>query len=309
MQSGRVSNCWWRENLCMFKETLSFVYEKVCPFIEKNGYLPNFFFILVSSMCVFHRELHFRSLSQLVAVAIRKLATNVEYRTLAIIFGLGRLTVAEIVVETCRKIAAHLLTEYVIIPSGGRLKEVVDEFETFLKLLGPLTVSSNVVIYYTSPEMAKTRGPLADQVKMAKTRGPGMYGGVCPNPAEPPPRRSARLARKGGQTSGQTVASPELPPGPGLSRSLSPVSSQAATCNLSLSYGSPKQSSPFSNSPTVSAQSQTRVSSQCPLPPKSRPPFLLPLPSPKPLLSSLVPSKFPLLLSLFLILVLLLSPN
>ena len=115
----------------MFKETLSFVYEKVCPFIEKNGYLPNFFFILVSSMCVFHRELHFRSLSQLVAVAIRKLATNVEYRTLAIIFGLGRLTVAEIVVETCRKIAAHLLTEHVIIPSGGRLKEVVDEFETF----------------------------------------------------------------------------------------------------------------------------------------------------------------------------------
>ena len=103
-------------------------------------------------------------------------------------------------------------------------------------------------------------------------------------------------------------ASPELPPGSGLSQSLSPASSWAA--NLSLSYGSPKQSSPFSNSPTVSAQSQTRVSSQCPLPtkPLSHPPFLLPLPSPKPLLSSLVPSKF-LLLSQFLILVLLLSPN
>ena len=86
----------------------------------------------------------------------------------------------------------------------------------------------------------------------------------------------------------------------GLSWSLSPASSRAA--NLSLSYGSPKQSSPFSNSPTVSAQSQTRISYQCPLPqkPLSHPPFLLPLPSPKPLLSFLVPSKFP-LLSLFLL--------
>ena len=131
------------------------------------------------------------------------------------------------------------------------------------------------------------------------------HGGVCPDPAEPLAWRSARLARK----CGQTVASPELPPGPGLSRSLSPASCRAA--NHFLPYGSPKQSSPFSNSPTVGAQSQTRVSSQCPLPPKplSRPPFLLPLPSPKPLLSSLVPSKFPLLLSLFLILVLLQSPN
>ena len=106
-----------------------------------------------------------------------------------------------------------------------------------------------------------------------------------------------------------SCASPELPPGSGLSRSLSLASSWAA--DLSLLYGSPKQSSPFSNSPTVSAQSQTRVSSQCPLPtkPLSHPPSLLPLPSPKPLLSSLVPSKFLLLLSQFLILVLLLSPN
>ena len=108
---------------------------------------------------------------------------------------------------------------------------------------------------------------------------------------------------------GQTVASPELPPGSGLSRSLPPALSRVA--NFSLSYGSLKQSSPFSNSSTVSAQSQTRISSQCPSSPKllSRPPFLLPLPSSKPLLPSLVPSKFLLLLSLFLILVLLLSPQ
>ena len=37
-----------------------------------------------------------------VAVTIWKLATNIEYRTLSALFGLGRSTVGEIVVETCR---------------------------------------------------------------------------------------------------------------------------------------------------------------------------------------------------------------
>ena len=65
-----------------------------------------------------------------VAVTIWKLATNVEYRTLSAVFGLGRSTVGEIVVETCRAIASHLLSQYVQIPHGDRLKEIVEEFET-----------------------------------------------------------------------------------------------------------------------------------------------------------------------------------
>ena len=78
---------------------------------------------------------------------------------------------------------------------------------------------------------------------MVNTRGPWTRVGVCYLLAEPLARRSAHLARKGGQT----VASLELPPGSGLNQSLSPASSPAA--NLSLSwYGSPKKSSPFSNS-------------------------------------------------------------
>ena len=63
-----------------------------------------------------------------------------------------------------------------------------------------------------------------------------------------------------------------------------------------------------SNSPTIHTQSPSLVlsSSQCPLPSKQppRPPFLLPLPPLTHLLSSpaspsAVPSKFPLLLSIF----------
>jgi hypothetical protein len=64
------------------------------------------------------------SVEERVAVTIWKLATNVEYRPL---FGLGRSTVGKIVVQTCRAIATHLLPQYVQIPSGEKLKEIVDD--------------------------------------------------------------------------------------------------------------------------------------------------------------------------------------
>lgn len=65
-----------------------------------------------------------------VAVTIWKLATNVEYRTLAALFGLGRSTVGMIVLETCQSISSHLLPHYVKIPHGSKLREIVDGFET-----------------------------------------------------------------------------------------------------------------------------------------------------------------------------------
>ena len=69
------------------------------------------------------------SVEERVAVTIWKLATNVEYRTLSELFGLGKATVGKIVVETCQAISKYLLPKYVNIPQGNRLKEVVDGFE------------------------------------------------------------------------------------------------------------------------------------------------------------------------------------
>ena len=43
-----------------------------------------------------------------VAVTIWRLATNVEHRTLAALFGLGRSTVGEIVIDTCKAISDNL---------------------------------------------------------------------------------------------------------------------------------------------------------------------------------------------------------
>ena len=65
-------------------------------------------------------------------MTVWKPATNVEYRTLSALFGLGRSTVGKIVVETCNAIATHLLPKYVTIPGSDKLKEIVDGFETCL---------------------------------------------------------------------------------------------------------------------------------------------------------------------------------
>ena len=64
-----------------------------------------------------------------VAVTLWRLATNIEYRTIAELFGLGRSTVCEIVIDTCDAIAGHLAPRHIYIPQNESLKEVVDGFE------------------------------------------------------------------------------------------------------------------------------------------------------------------------------------
>ena len=63
------------------------------------------------------------SVEERVAVTIWKLTTNIEYRTLASLFGLGRSTVGKTVVETSHAISTHLLPQYVKILDGDKLKD------------------------------------------------------------------------------------------------------------------------------------------------------------------------------------------
>jgi len=65
-----------------------------------------------------------------VAVTIWCLATPNEYRTIAHLFGIARLTVCEIVHETCCCIVDVLLKEYIKLPTSNRLSTVVEEFKT-----------------------------------------------------------------------------------------------------------------------------------------------------------------------------------
>ena len=65
-----------------------------------------------------------------VAVTVWKLATNIEYRTIAALFGLGRSTVGEIVLDTCCAIVRHLLPRYVHVPRNEKLREIVNGFQS-----------------------------------------------------------------------------------------------------------------------------------------------------------------------------------
>ena len=81
-----------------------------------------------------HKDTNLRaaiSVEARVAVTIWRLATNVDYRTLSELFGIGQSTVGGIVIETCNTIATRLLPHYVYIPKGEKLKEIVEGFETY----------------------------------------------------------------------------------------------------------------------------------------------------------------------------------
>jgi len=68
------------------------------------------------------------SVEERVAITLWKLATNVEYRTLASLFGLGRSTVCTVVLDTCHAIQ-KLLPRYVYMPKDERLRDTVEGFD------------------------------------------------------------------------------------------------------------------------------------------------------------------------------------
>ena len=64
-----------------------------------------------------------------IAITLWRLATNIEYRSIAQLFGLGRSTVCTIVLETCKVITEFLLPKFVKMPQDESCKEVIDGFD------------------------------------------------------------------------------------------------------------------------------------------------------------------------------------
>ena len=55
------------------------------------------------------------------AITLWRLSTNIEYRTLGHLFGVGRSTCCEIVHEVCLAIEEHLMPLHIRFPEGQRL--------------------------------------------------------------------------------------------------------------------------------------------------------------------------------------------
>ena len=112
--NGLFGNKWWKENLRMSYETFNLLVKELKPSVERRD-------------TTLRRAV---PVEERVAVTIWRLATNVEYRTLAALFGLGRSTVGEIVIDTCKAISDNLFSNFVRIPSGNQLQAIVEGFET-----------------------------------------------------------------------------------------------------------------------------------------------------------------------------------
>lgn len=70
------------------------------------------------------------SVKKRVAVTLWCLATPCEYRTIAHLFGITRLTVCEIVQQTCTLIVATMFHKYIHFPSGDSINDLVNTFQT-----------------------------------------------------------------------------------------------------------------------------------------------------------------------------------
>ena len=96
----------------MSRETFEIICTELRPFLERK-------------LSRFRQPI---SVKTRVAVTLWRLATNTEYRTIAELFGLGRSTVCEIVIDTCDALA-KLAPHHVYVPQNESLQEVVRGFE------------------------------------------------------------------------------------------------------------------------------------------------------------------------------------
>ena len=95
---------WW-ENFRMSRDTFLYLCEELKPAIERQD-------------SVLRRAI---PVQQRVAIALWKLATNSEYRSIGHLFGVSRSSVCLIVKDVCQAIVELLLPKYIQVPTGNRL--------------------------------------------------------------------------------------------------------------------------------------------------------------------------------------------
>ena len=101
----------WKRNFRVSRTTFQFLCLELTPYLQKSN--------------VVRTPL---SVEKKVALTLWRLGTNVEYRSLSHLFGVGLSTVCVVVSDVCSAIVEHLAKRYIAVPAGERLKLVVDGF-------------------------------------------------------------------------------------------------------------------------------------------------------------------------------------
>ena len=107
------SNIEWKQNFRVSRATFHFLCVKLQPYLERHHVL---------------REP--LSVEQRVAIALWRLGTNIEYRTISHLFGVGLSTACVPVHDVCNAIVEHLAAQYISIPTGQGLQRIVNGFST-----------------------------------------------------------------------------------------------------------------------------------------------------------------------------------
>eukprot|EP00794_Sanderia_malayensis_P013379 gene13378-14751_t len=103
----------WTNNFRMSKTTFDYLCSELHPFLHKE-------------------DTQFRqaiSVRKRVAVALWRLATNSDYRTIGHLFGISKASVCLITDEFCKAVAENLQPKYIKIPVDQELDKVVTDFK------------------------------------------------------------------------------------------------------------------------------------------------------------------------------------
>lgn len=103
----------WREHFRVNRDTFLFLVNRLTPTLQRNN----------------TRLRQAVSVEKRIAIALWRMATNVEFRTISSLFGVGRSSACKITHDVALAIKLELGNEFIQFPAGEQLQNVVNGFE------------------------------------------------------------------------------------------------------------------------------------------------------------------------------------
>ena len=109
--AGNWSDKEWKQNFRISRSTFQFLCQQLKPYLQRQH--------------VVRKPL---TVEQRLAICLWRLGTNIEYRTISHLFGVGISTGCRVVHDVCGVIVQHMAPMYIDIPTGEGLRNIVDGF-------------------------------------------------------------------------------------------------------------------------------------------------------------------------------------
>ena len=111
--AGNWSDREWKQNFRVSRATFNFLCRELKCFLERQ-----------------HVVREPLSTEQRIAICLWRLGTNVDYRTISHLFGVGVSTVCVVLHDFCCAVVTHMAAKYIKVPTGPQLRKITDGFYT-----------------------------------------------------------------------------------------------------------------------------------------------------------------------------------